>query len=669
MTPIDDIKSRLDIVEVITEHGVSLRKSGRSFMGFCPFHHNVNTPAFTVYPDTQSFYCFGCQAAGTVFDFVMRKQGLDFRDALQQLATRAGVELKPRTAEDEQLDHQRTRMLDLNRLAARYFNYLLVQHARGTPGREYLAQRGLNDATVEAFQLGYSLDHGGHLLHYLTTKHDYTLEEIEAAGLIINHAERGPYDRFRGRLMFPIRNAKGDVVGFGGRALGDAQPKYMNTPQTLLFDKSQTLYGLDLARDTIRRNDAVVIVEGYIDVITGYQHGFVNLVAPLGTALTAGHVAIIKKLTKHVYMALDADAAGQRATLKGLHAFAEAGDDDTQTTVTAQGMVRWQRDVDLHIIKMPPGRDPDDVIKSDPQQWQALIDAAVPVMDFYIDLHTADLDLSRPTDQSTALERLIPLVRQLDGVQQRAYISHLERTIGMRADLIISLLRAEPPRPRKRERNAQRGPTREQHRGADEASAPSRADGAPRQRREDYLLALLLRYPRALPQAEALLSRAMDEFPHMRDLLGVTIEQLLEDTAYRLIFAAWLEADMPPFADVVPSLVEPSAEPPALPSWVAQLDEALRDRFAHLTTIALPAQQEYRYQQAVNDCVQYMRREQVLRWQTRLLQRSHDTEDAAEQQHTLALLSELQGYLARLHHPRRSSNWEDIRDTLRRDDA
>ncbi|NJK81910.1 MAG: DNA primase, partial [Chloroflexaceae bacterium] len=445
MNTIDEIKSRVNIVDIVSEV-VELRKSGRALQGFCPFHHNVNTPAFTVYPDTQSFYCFGCHAAGTVFDFVMRQRGLEFRETMELLAAHAGIELKPRTVEDEAQDRQRTRMQELNALAARYFNYVLVQHARGQPGRDYLAGRDLTEQTIEAFQLGYALNERGHLLHYLTERKGYAIDEVVAAGLVIYHEERGYYDRFRGRLMFPIRNQKGAVVGFGGRALGDAQPKYMNTPQTLLFDKSQTLYGLDMARDHIRQSDACVVVEGYVDVLTAHQHGFRNVVAPLGTALTSGHVGLIKKLSQHVYLALDADAAGRSATMKGLRALQDTSDaDDTRlhAVVTGQGAVHWANDINLRIIQLPDGNDPDDVIKKDAAHWRRLIDEALPVVDFYISAYTADLDLSNAQHQRTALDRLLPVLAQLEGTQQRVYIARLEHVIGIRAEVILDLLREQ----------------------------------------------------------------------------------------------------------------------------------------------------------------------------------------------------------------------------------
>jgi len=670
MSTIDEIKDRLDIVEVIGE-SVQLRKAGRNYTGFCPFHQNTRTPAFTVFPDTQSFYCFGCQASGTVFDFVMRRQGLDFREALEQLAARAGIELKERSSAEQQQDQQRTRLLEISATAAKYFNYVLLSLQRGQPARDYLEQRAINHQTVEAFQLGYSLDDWGHLLTYLTDKKGFAPEEVEAAGLAIHREQGGYHDRFRGRLIFPIRNVRGEVVGFGGRALGDAHPKYLNTPQTLLFDKSQVLYGLDLAREGIRNADATVIVEGYVDVLTAHQHGFRNVVAPLGTSLTAGHVALLKRLSRNVYLALDADAAGQRATLRGLNALQNVADDDaTHQVVTAQGLVRWESDITLRIINMPPGQDPDEVIKADPERWRTLIAEAVPVVDFYIDAYTADLDLQQAQDQRTALDRLLPLLAQLDSTQQRVYIARLEQVIGIRAELILDLLRGnDGRRTAKAGKDSRRASDRNQrsHPGqpvaTDSPAAQRAARRVPTLTREDHLLSLILRYPSAHVVVEELLTQSLVAFPQVRELLGDTIERLLERTENRLIWQA---------------LKAHSAEHPAqnlhevhgdfLLEKVdeAVLPEELREHAARLVAIALPQPQEYRYRQEAERSVWHLRVEQVRRWQRRLSQQANDQEDPEECMRLLGLISELQRYQGTINTPRRSSTFPDLRDTTER---
>jgi DNA primase len=366
---IDQIKEKIDIVEFIQSAGVQLKRAGRSYVGFCPFHSNTRSPAFNVFPDTQSYHCFGCKASGTVFDFVMQREGLEFRDALEQLARRAGVQLVERTQEDVQQDQLRTRLLEINQAAAAFFHHVLVKSTRGEVARAYVQKRAINQETIESFLLGYAVDEWSALLSYLTDRKGFEPEEIEAAGLAIRRESGGFYDRFRGRVIFPIRNAKGEVIAFGGRAMGDAQPKYLNSPQTPLFDKGRVLYGLDLARDPIRSADAAVIVEGYVDVIIAHQHGFRNVVAPLGTALTPDHVELVKRLTRRFYLALDADPAGVRAALKGAQTIQNQQDGELVAVTGPHGVVGLQRSqsVEIRVIEMPDGKDPDEVIQGDPE--------------------------------------------------------------------------------------------------------------------------------------------------------------------------------------------------------------------------------------------------------------------------------------------------------------
>lgn len=666
MGAIDQVKERLDIVEIISANGVNLRRTGRSYVGFCPFHPNSRTPAFTVYPDTQSFYCFGCHASGTVFDFVMRKQGIDFRDALEQLAARAGVQLTERNEEERQIDQQRTRLLEINAAAAKYFNYVLLNLQRGQAGRDYVARRGIDAATIEAFQIGYSLEDWGHLLTYLTEKKGFTAEEVEAAGLAIHHEQRSHYDRFRGRVIFPIRNARGEVVGFGGRALGDAQPKYLNTPETLLFKKGELLYGLDLARDAIRSEDRTVVVEGYVDVITAHQHGFRNVVAPLGTALTKSHVAMLKKLSHNVYLALDADAAGQKATLRGLNVLQESEEEtgETHPVTTAQGLVRWQSDVNLRIIKMPEGQDPDEVIKADPERWRTLLAAATPVMDFYIEAYTAGLDLSLPQEQRSALDRLLPLLAQLDGTQQRVYLARLEQIIGIKAELILDLLRGSRSEQRGRNREtslrpgAGRGSDGRPQPVPDAPSAPVTPRPSSAITREDHLLALVLRFPSTCAAVEELIAEGLKPFAQTQAMLGWELASLLERIENRLIWQAWLTTPIdsrPPTATT-------------LAHWAQGLEETLREQAARLIALELPRPQEYRYRQEAEKCALQVRRMQAKRWIRRLTQQMQDIEDQDELAQLLALASEFQHYETALSTPKLTSLYDkDLRKIMRRD--
>jgi DNA primase len=687
MTQTDEVKNKTDIVELIGALGVNLRKTGRSFVGFCPFHPNSRTPAFTVYPDTQSFYCFGCHASGTAFDFVMRKQGLDFKGALELLAGRAGIHLAPRTEDDRKEDAKRTKLLEINAAAAKYFNYILVSMRRGEPAREYVAKRAISAEMVEQFQLGYSLDEWVHLFSYLTEKKGYAPEEVEAAGLCINHETRGRYDRFRGRLMFPIRNAKGEIVGFGGRALGDGQPKYLNTPETQLYKKGDLLYGLDLAREAIRTEDRTVVVEGYLDVITAHQHGFRNVVAPLGTALTKSHVGLLKRLSHNVYLALDADAAGQKATLRGLNALRESAEEDGggRLVTTAQGAVRLESDVALRIIRMPEGRDPDEVIKADPELWQRLVAEAAPVMEFYLSAYTAGLDLKRPEDQKLALDRLIPLLAELDGAQQRVYISRMEQVVGIRAELILDLLRGGAAARRQGDKETRRGgdkgkPWQKGKQGpppgrfikeAPPDDTPHPADhGAPspdgqravtpfslQRSVEGQLLGLALRHPSVDPAVEALLEKGLAAHPTMREHFGGGLETVLEDPLHQELWRQFT---------VLPPEWRPST-PEELTEWAEKLDEGLRDRALILIDYALGRPDVLRFRKEAEDCAIALRQSQIRVLRGRLTERLRELGDQGEMLEQAQLLSGIGAYAEALKQPKRSSTFLDLRDALGRE--
>lgn len=672
MSQIDEIRAKIDIVELIGSLGVSLRKTGRSYVGFCPFHPNSRTPAFTVYPDTQSYYCFGCQAAGTAFDFVMRKQGLDFKGALEQLAAKAGVRLEPRGEEEREEDARRAKLLEINTLAAKVFNHMLVGTPRGQEARAYVAGRELSEQVVETFQLGYSPDEWGFLFAYLTEKKGYAPDDVVDAGLAIRNDKGHCYDRFRGRLIFPIRNAKGQVVGFGGRALGDGQPKYLNTPETLLYKKGELLYGLDLAREAIRVEDRTVVVEGYVDVITAHQHGFRNVVAPLGTAMTRAHVALLKRLSHNVYLALDADAAGQRATLKGLNALRESADASGHLVATAQGAVRLESDVALRIIRMPEGRDPDEVIKSDPELWKRLIAEAAPVMEFYLGAYTAGLDLKRPEDQRMALDRLLPLLAELDGAQQRVYISRVEQVVGIRAELIIDLLKGNAPqrpgdrssrRPGGRERPAFQVPAKATlpTPPPDDVPHPAEAgqsQSAPVRRPlaatgEAYLLSLALRHPTVDVAVEALLEEGLAKHPAVRELLGGGLEHLLEEPAHQEL---WRQFTILP-------LEWRASTPEALEAWAVSLDEPLRDEALRLIAGPLRAPEDFRHRQEAEHCARKLRTEQVKQHLARLNMRSRDASSDEELRDLVLVYNRLNAYLATLQAPKRSSTFPDLRNT------
>ncbi|MFQ5813693.1 MAG: DNA primase, partial [Anaerolineae bacterium] len=316
MSVVDEIKQRLDIVEVVSSY-VALKKAGRNYKGLCPFHAE-KTPSFVVFPDTQSWHCFGaCGTGGDVFTFIERQENLDFAGALRLLARQAGVSLKPQTEADLAEDKLKKRLREINETAAEYFHNLLLNSTAGETARSYLARREINRETISRFQLGYALDDWQALGDYLQGR-GYKREDLLAAGLIIEREDGGHYDRFRGRLVIPIRDERGGVVGFGARALDDSTPKYINSPQTPVFDKSTVLFGLDLAKGAIRREGLAIIVEGYMDVLMAHQHQIANVVASMGTALTEAQLRLLKRFSKRFALALDADAAGHQATLRSM---------------------------------------------------------------------------------------------------------------------------------------------------------------------------------------------------------------------------------------------------------------------------------------------------------------------------------------------------------------
>lgn len=654
MSVIDDIKANIDIVDLINSMGVGLRRSGRSFVGFCPFHPNTRTPAFHVYPDTQSFYCFGCHAAGTVFDFVMRKQGIDFKEALELLAERAGIRLEPKNDVQRQEDARRARLLEINGIAARYFNYVLLNLSRGEPGRAYVTRRGINQDAIDAFQIGYSLDEWGHLFSYLHDKKGYSVEDIIAAGLAIP-GERGPYDRFRNRIIFPIRNVRGEVIGFGGRALGDEQPKYLNTPETPLFKKSEVLYGLDLARDAIRTTNRAIVVEGYVDVITAHQYGFRNVVAPLGTALSKAHINQLKRLTDNVYLALDADAAGQKATLRGLETIRATGEEEGEgrMVTTAQGIVRLENDVTIRVIRLPAGRDPDEVIAADPDLWQQLVEQAAPVMDFYLEAYTAGLDMHDPIQQRQAIERIIPLLSELDGAAQRVYVARVEQITGVRSELIVDLLRArvQPARRSDRSRN-KRSLSRPEEPPL--LSIPPTPLDERRHKTEAYLLALALRYPSVNIAIEKLLEEYHARCREASELFGAGVEDLLEDTLHQAIWQAYLATPL----DGRPTDQE------SLQAWIETLGEPLTSGARPLLELLERRPDDVRFRHEAEQCARILRKAQIMERIRRYNERLRELDNEEEMQRILHHLRELSTYAEQITQPRRSSTFPDLRDLL-----
>ncbi len=418
---IQEIKDRLDVVTVIGRY-VQLKKSGSSYKGLCPFH-SEKTPSFHVFPQTNTWKCFGCGAGGDIFTFVEKRENLPFPDVLRMLAREAGVPLEEVRPE---VRDARQRLLAIHNAATSFFQSNLLTGPEGKRAREYLAHRGVSQETIEQFQLGFARDGWEHLIHHLKSK-GYSLEEIIQAGLAIPRDTGGAYDRFRNRLIIPIRDVQGRVIAFGGRILGEGEPKYLNSPQTPLFDKSRVIFGLDMAKRAIRARDQVVLVEGYMDVISAHQRGFKNVVAAMGTSLTSQQVQLLSRYSRNFVFALDADAAGARATWRGVMIVQETLSERGVLAPTSSGFRTEKRlFADVSIAIMPEGQDPDDVLRQNPEQWRALIENAIPVVDYIIQQTAAQHDLATASGKSQFVAEVLPTLSKIgDAIQRRHYIGRV----------------------------------------------------------------------------------------------------------------------------------------------------------------------------------------------------------------------------------------------------
>jgi DNA primase len=433
MSVTQEIKSRLDIIDIVSET-VSLRKAGRSFTGFCPFHSNTRTPAFYVFPETQTWHCFGaCAEGGDVFSFLMKKEGWDFKEALKRLAERTGVELEPLKSVDKEKQAFENKLIDLMSAAADYYHQLYLYAPQGEAARQYIANRGLSEETAAAFAIGFALDSWDACRTHFTAQ-GYSDQELLEAGLLTENPDKGTrYDRFRNRLMIPIRDSDGRIVGFGARTLEkEGIPKYLNSPQTPLFDKSSLLFGLDSGKRDIRDARQVVIVEGYMDVMQAWQAGFRNVVAQMGTALTEPQLRQLKKYTKQFVIALDADAAGVKATMRSLQVARETLDRESDVRFDARGLLQHEGrlQADIRIVTLPEGKDPDNIIQDDPASWPVLVEQAKPVVAYVIDILTAALDLEDGKAKTAVAQQIIPLVREInDPVERDHYWQLLARSL------------------------------------------------------------------------------------------------------------------------------------------------------------------------------------------------------------------------------------------------
>jgi DNA primase len=471
MSVITEVKQRLDIVELVSEY-VTLQKAGRNFKGLCPFHSEKH-PSFFVFPEQQSWHCFGaCGTGGDIFSFIMKKEGIDFGQALRLSAQRVGITLSPREASSKVEDEKKEKLFQINEAATEYYHHLLSSTKAGEATRNYLAKRKVTTGTIEEFRLGFSPDAWEALKNYLLGK-GYTEKELVEAGLIIEKEGGGSYDRFRNRLLFPICDIQGRVTGFGARVLDDSLPKYINSPQTSIFDKSSSLYGIDKAKSAIKKKNLVIIMEGYMDVLTAHQHNWQNVVGSMGTSLTENQVEVIKRLSNNITLALDADLAGEEATLRGKAILAYSN-------------------AEANVILLPPGKDPDEVIKEDPALWQKLVEQAMPILDFAFQSVISKVDINKAKDKSLAVQKLLPSIYEIkDPTQKFHYVEKLARALKIKtSDIEVALQKLKTARKR-----PQLSKPTEQARLARQFVSSAI---------EEYCLALLLQYPGLRPLTQEL---------------------------------------------------------------------------------------------------------------------------------------------------------------------
>ena len=558
MSVIDEIKGRLDIVDIVSDYA-TLQKSGRNFKAICPFH-TEKTPSFFVFPERGTWHCFGsCGTGGDIFSFIMKQEGIDFGAALRILAERAGVTLVSKQ-EERYVDKETERLYLINAAAAQYFHHLLLNAKAAEIARRYLSERGISKEIIDIFELGFSPNSWDALCQHLKSR-GYESDTMVSAGLSIAKEGGGFRDLFRNRLMIPIRNEDGKVVGFGARTLDNTNPKYLNSPQTAIFNKSSLLYGLDRAKEAIREQGLAIIVEGYMDVLTAHQHSMANVVAPMGTSLTHKHMEIIKRLTRNLALALDADAAGEQATLRGLEvarqAFSERVDRREKRWLEGDSKMEGK----VKVIFMPQGKDPDEVIRESTEEWQRMVSEASTVMDYFFNAVISKLDMSSASGKLEAKNQLLLFILETaDEAEKDIYLKRLSELTGIDEKTLVG--EAARLKPTKRE--------------IAKAAIPLPSTHAPSHPLDEYCLALLLQHPGLRDQGIAIP-------PHY-----------FEGTENRELFLAWLN--------------NTDAE-----NIRHSLDISLHNHLDTLMARALPPASERETKTALADCTRRLGEQQLRR--------------------------------------------------------
>lgn len=486
---ITQIKQAADIVDVVSQV-VVLRKAGRNLVGLCPFH-TEKTPSFTVSPDKQIFHCFGCGTGGSVFNFLMQQEGLSFPEAARMLAKRYGIEI-PQNAGRTRQASEKEGLFAINRQALAFFQQMLLENPEGRRGLQYVKRRGLSEQTIRRFCLGYAPKAWDRLLKYFSRK-DVSLELLEKAGLIVARKEAsGYYDRFRDRIVFPILDVNQQVVAFGGRVLDDSLPKYLNSPETPVYQKSRTLYGLNLAKDQCRSSDAVYIVEGYLDLLTLHQHGIQNAVATLGTALTGDHVRLLSRYASRMILVYDSDQAGIRSAQRCIDIFWK------EHVNFKRGDVFTDEQADTRIMVLPEGHDPDSFLNEfGAEQFLAAAGRTPGIITFMIDCavrkHGFSLEgkLQILADMQTAMAAID------DSVARALYIKQLAERLEIPENAVLERITEISRKTAARNRRVI-DPAGAPY-GRDESESGTSGNGLPTgSRLERQIIAMMLQYPQML---------------------------------------------------------------------------------------------------------------------------------------------------------------------------
>ncbi len=416
---VEEVKRKTDIVGLVGQY-VVLKKLGRHHKGLCPFH-SEKTPSFMVNEELGLYKCFGCGAGGDVIKFLMEIEGMDFRDALERLAEKAGVKLVSFKSDD---GGEKQKLYDLMDLAARYYHWLLTDGKSGEDAREYLKERKINTKLIETFNIGYALPGWDNLINYLVKKKGYKEELLEKVGLVSRRSSGGFYDKFRGRLMFPLQNSSGKVVGFSGRILPsqmkENEPKYMNSPETEIYHKGSMLYGFTQAKQAIRETKKVVLVEGQMDMVSSFGAGVTETVAVGGTALTAEQVEMIARLSKNIVLSLDADEAGIAAIKRAVD-------------------IAEKRGLEIKVVQIEGGKDPDEIARNTPGKWKEMVNEAVGVYEFVLMRALAKHDITQIEGIKKITEEVIPFLSKIENsVVREVWIKKLAEKIGVEPTVVKS---------------------------------------------------------------------------------------------------------------------------------------------------------------------------------------------------------------------------------------